>query len=118
VAFALLPVLKDATVIRYALNHRAGLERFLDDGKLDMSNRVVGLAIRPICLNRRNALFASGDDGGERWACIASLVETRKLNGFDPQRSFTDVLTRLVNGWMENRIDELMPWHWATSKNS
>ena len=65
-----------------------------------------------------NALFASGDDGGERWACIASLVETCKLNGVDPQRYFTDVLTRLVNGWMENRLDELMPWHWAASKNS
>jgi len=67
---------------------------------------------------RKNALFASGDDGGERWACIASLVETCKLNGVDPQRYFTDVLTRLVNGWMESRIDELMPWHWAASKNS
>ena len=68
--------------------------------------------------SRKNALFASGDDGGERWACIASLVETCKLNGVDPQRYFTDVLNRLVNGWMENRLDELMPWHWAASKNS
>jgi hypothetical protein len=48
----------------------------------------------------------------------ASLVETCKLNGVNPQRSFTDVLTRLVNGWMESRLDELMPWHWAASKNS
>jgi len=46
------------------------------------------------------------------------LVETCKLNGVDPQRYFTDVLTRLVNGWMESRIDELMPWHWAPAKNS
>jgi hypothetical protein len=75
-------------------------------------------AIRPICLSRKNALFASGDDGGERWALIASLVETCKLNGVDPQRYFTDMLTRLVNGWMESRIDELTPWHWAASKNS
>jgi hypothetical protein len=107
-----------AEKIRYALNHRAGLERFLDDGRLDMDNNVVERAIRPICLSRKNALFASGDDGGERWALIASLVETCKLNGVDPQRYFTDVLTRLVNGWMESRIDELMPWHWTASKNS
>ena len=107
-----------AEKIRYALNHRAGLERFLEDGRLDMDNNVVERAIRPICLSRKNALFASGDDGGERWACIASLVETCKLNSVDPQRYFTDVLTRLVNGWMESRIDELMPWHWAASKNS
>jgi hypothetical protein len=107
-----------AEKIRYALNHRAGLERFLDDGMLDTDNNVVERAIRPICLSRKNALFASGDDGGERWAAVASLVETCKLNGVDPQRYFTDVLTRLVNGWMESRIDEIMPWHWATSKNS
>jgi hypothetical protein len=36
----------------------------------------------------------------------------------DPQRYLTDVLTRLVNGWMESRLDELMPWHWTASKNS
>jgi transposase len=106
-----------AEKIRYALNHRAGLERFLDDGMLDMDTNVVERAIRPICLSRKNALFASGDDGGERWACIASLVETCKLNGVDPQRYFTEVLTRLVNGWMESRIDELMPWCWAPAKS-
>jgi len=104
--------------IRYALNHRAGLERFLDDGRLEIDNNVVERAIRPVVLSRKNALFASGDDGGERWTCIASLVETCKLNGVDPQRYFTDVLTRLVNGWQQTRLDELMPWHWAPAKNS
>jgi transposase len=107
-----------AEKIRYALNHRAGLERFLDDGRLDIDSNVVERAIRPVVLSRKNALFASGDDGGERWACIASLVQTCKLNGVNPQRYFTDVLTRLVNGWMESRIDELMPWHWAPAKNA
>jgi len=107
-----------AEKIRYALNHRAGLERFLEDGRLDMDTNVVERAIRPICLSRKNALFASGDDGGERWACIASLVETCKLNGVNPQRYFAEVLTRLVNGWPQSRIDELLPWHWAPAKNS
>jgi hypothetical protein len=54
--------------------------------------------------------FASGDDGGVRWASIASLVETCELNGIDPQGYFTDMLTRLVNGCPNSRIDELMPW--------
>jgi transposase len=106
-----------AEKIRYALNHREGLERFLDDGRIDIDSNAVERAIRPICLSRKNALFASGDDGGERWARIASLVETCKLNGVDPHRYFTDVLTRLVNGWPQSRIDELMPWHWASPKN-
>jgi transposase len=44
------------------------------------------------------------------------LVETYKLNGVEPQAYFIDLLTRLVNGWSQARIDELMPWHWATPK--
>src|SRR3712207_4853757 len=103
--------------IRYALNHREGLERFLDDGRIDIDSNVVERAIRPLVLSRKNALFASGDDGGGRWAAVASLIETCKMNGVDPQRYFRDVLTRLVNGWPQSRIDELMPWRWAAAKS-
>jgi transposase len=105
-----------AKAIRYALNHRDGLVRFLDDGRVELDNNVAERAIRPLVLSRKNALFASGDDGGARWAAVASLVETCKLNDVDPQRYFTALLTRLVNGWPNNRIDELMPWHWATDE--
>jgi hypothetical protein len=101
-----------AEAIRYALSHREGLMRLLDDGRIELDANTLERAIRPICLSRRNALFASGDDGGARWAAVASLVETCKLNGVDPQRYFTDVLTRLINGWPNRRIDELMPLHW------
>ncbi len=102
-----------AKAIRYPLNHRKGLCRFLDDGRIELDTNTVERAIRPVCLSRKNALFASGDDGGARWCAAASLVETCKLNGVDPQRYFTDLLTRLVNGWPNDRIDELMPWCWA-----
>ena len=107
-----------AEAIRYALNHREGLERFLEDGRVEMDSNVVERAIRPLVLSRKNALFASGDDGGRRWADLASLVETCKLNGVNPQVYLTDLLTRLVNGWPQSRIDELMPWHWAPTKAS
>jgi transposase len=106
-----------AKAIRYALNHRDGLVRFLDDGRIELDTNTVERAIRPLCLSRKNALFASGDDGGVRWAAVASLVETCKLNGVDPQRYFTNLLDRLVNGWPNNRIDELMPWNWAKAEN-
>jgi hypothetical protein len=56
---------------------------------------------------------SSESAGGENWACLASLIETCKLNGVNPQAYFADVLTRLVNGWPESSIDELMPWHWV-----
>ena len=69
-----------AQAIGYTLNHRDGLVRFLEDGRIELDNNTVERAIRPICLSRKNALFASGDDGGARWAAMASLVETCKLN--------------------------------------
>jgi hypothetical protein len=43
---------------------------------------------------------------------LASLIETCKLNRVNPQAYFADLLTRLVNGWPQKRIDELMPWNW------
>ena len=66
-----------------------------------------------IALNRKNALFAGHDTGAENWACLASLIETCKLNGGDPQAYLTDVLTKLVNLWPASRLDELMPWAWS-----
>jgi transposase len=105
-----------AEVIRYGLNHWGGLTRFLDDGRIELDTNIVERGIRPIVLNRKNALFAGHDQGAENWACIASLIETCKLHGVDPQAYFTDVLTKLVNLWPASRIDELMPWTWAASR--
>jgi transposase len=102
-----------AEAIHYALNHWDGLGRFLEDGRIELDNNSVERAMRPVCLSRKNSLFAGSDEGGENWACLASLIETCKLNDVNPQAYFTDLLTRLVNGWPQNRIDELMPWHWA-----
>jgi hypothetical protein len=70
---------------------------------------------REIVLNRKNALFAGHDEGAENWACIASLIESCKLNGVDPQAYFADVLTKLVNLWPAARLDELLPWAWRAS---
>lgn len=102
-----------ATAIRYGLHRWEGLNRFLDDGRIEIDTNVVERSMRPIGLSRKNALFAGHDDGAANWACIASLVETCKLNGVDPQSYLTDVLTRLVNLWPAARLDELMPWAWA-----
>ena len=71
-----------------------------------------------MALSRKNSLFAGSNEGAENWASIASLIETCKLNRVDPQRYFTDLLTRLVDGWRQARIDELMPWCWAGAKTA
>jgi len=68
-------------------------------------------------LNRKNALFAGHDQGAENWACIASLIETCKLSGVEPQAYLADVLTRLVNLWPAPRIEELLPWAWAAKRS-
>jgi transposase len=107
-----------ADAIRYGLSHWDGLTRFLDDGRIELDTNAVERGIRPIVLNRKNALFAGHDEGAENWACIASLVETCKLNGVDPQAYFTDVLTKLVNLWPASRLDELMPWAWAAARST
>ena len=99
--------------IRYALNHWDGLTRFLDDGRIELDTNIVERSIRPLVLNRKNALFAGHDHGAENWACIASLIESCKLSGVDPQAYLTDVLTKLVNLWPASRLDELLPWAWA-----
>ena len=103
-----------ADAIRYALNHWDGLCRFLDDGRIELDTNSVERAMRPVCLSRKNSLFAGSNEGAENWACLASLIETCKLNGVNPQIYFTDLFIRLVNGWPQKRIDELMPWLWAT----
>lgn len=105
-----------AEAIRYGLNHWDGLVRFLDDGRIEMDTNIVERSMRPVALNRKNALFAGHDDGAENWACLASLIETCKLNGVDPESYLADVLTRLVNLWPNNRLDELLPWAWAKSR--
>ena len=97
-------------MIRYAIRHWEGLVRFLDDGRIEIDSNTVERSIRPIALNRKNALFAGHDRGGVRWGIIASLIETCKLNAVDPQAYLADILTRLVNGWPMSKIDELMPW--------
>jgi transposase len=107
-----------ADAIRYALHHWDGLTRFLGDGRIELDTNIVERGIRPIVLNRKNALFAGHDEGAENWACIASLIETCKLNGVDPQAYFADVLTRLVNLWPAARLDELMPWAWAAERST
>jgi transposase len=107
-----------AEAIRYALARWPGLTRFLDDGRIDIDSNVVERTIRPITLNRKNALFAGSDGGADHWAILASLIETCKLNGLDPQAYLADVFARLVAGHPVNRLDELLPWRWAQARQA
>ena len=106
---------KLAEAIRYALSRWKGLTRFIGDGRVEIDSNVVERSIRPIALNRKNALFAGSDGGGEHWAIISSLIETCKLCYVDPQFYLADVIARIVNRHPNSRIDELLPWAYQTT---
>lgn len=106
---------KLADAIRYALARWPGLTLYLEDGRVEIDSNVVERAIRPLALNRKNALFAGSDGGGANWAVIATLVETAKLNGVEPQGYLADVITRIVAGHPQSRLDELLPWAYPTT---
>jgi hypothetical protein len=102
---------KLAEAIRYALSRWPGLTLFLDDGRIELDNNIVERSIRPLALSRKNSLFAGSDGGAEHWAILASLIETAKLNEIDPQAYIASVITRIVSGHPQSRIDQLMPWN-------
>ena len=95
--------------IRYATSRWAGLTLYANDGRVEMDSNTVKRSIRPLALTRKNALFAGSDRGGSHWAVIASLVETCKLNGVDPQSYLCDVISRIVGGHPQSHLDELLP---------
>jgi hypothetical protein len=102
-----------ARAMRYALRHWEGLTAFLDDGRIEMDTNVVERAIRPVTLNRKNALFAGSDGGARHWAIAMTLIGTAKLNGIEPMAWLTDVLERIVSGRTKvNELDSLLPWNW------
>lgn len=104
---------KLAEAIRYALTRWDGLTVFLDDGRVELDSNTVERSIRPLALNRKNALFAGSDEGGDNWAVIATLIENCKITGINPHRWLADTLTKLANGHPANNVSQLMPWNYV-----
>jgi transposase len=104
-----------AKAIRYSLNCWSGLVRFLEDGRLCMTNNAAERTLRCVAVGRHNWTFAGSDEGGRRAAAIYTLVETCKLNGVDPQAWLAHVLARLPDH-PARRIAELLPWNWKRDR--
>lgn len=98
----------------YMARYWVGLALFVVDGRIEIDNNAVERTIRPIALNRKNSLFAGHDAGARNWAVIASLIETCKLNGIDPQAWLTTTLRAIAGGHKQSLINELLPWNYAT----
>jgi transposase len=99
--------------LAYIAKYRDGLGRFLTDGRIEIDNNTVERTIRPIALNRKNALFAGHDAGAENWGIIASLIETCKMNAVDPHAWLASTLKAIVSGHKQSQIDDLLPWNYA-----
>ena len=100
-----------AGAIDYMLKRWDAFTRFLDDGRICLTNNAAERALRGIALGRKAWLFAGSDRGGDRAAFMYSLIVTAKLNDVDPQAWLADVLARIA-GHPVQKIDELMPWNW------
>lgn len=99
--------------LKYIAKYWDGLCLFLTDGRIEIDNNVVERTIRPIALNRKNALFAGHDAGAQNWAIIASLIETCKLNGIEPHGYLSGILTAIAQGHKQININELLPWNYT-----
>jgi hypothetical protein len=99
-----------AKAIDYMLKRWPAFTRFLDDGRICLSNNAAERALRGVALGRKAWLFAGSDRGGERAAAICTLIATAKLNGVDPQAWLADVL-RCIGDHPASRLDELLPWN-------
>lgn len=100
-----------AKAIRYATSRWTALTRYIDDGRLEMSNNAAERAIRPLTLGRKNYLFAGSDEGGRRAAIMYTLIETARFNDVDPAAWLADVIGRIAD-YPISRLDELLPWKW------
>lgn len=100
-----------AGAIDYMLKDWASFVRFLDDGRICLTNNAAERALRGVALGRKSWLFAGSDRGGERAAFMYTLIVTARLNDVDPQAWLADVLERIAD-LPQTRLAELLPWHW------
>ncbi len=106
-----------AKAIDYMLKRWDVFTRFLDDGRVCLSNNAAERALRGIALGRKSWLFAGSDRGGQRAATMTSLIVTAKMNDVDPQAWLADVLARIAEH-PSTQIDELLPWEWKKAQPS
>ena len=105
-----------AKAMDYMLKRIDVFARFLDDGRICLSNNAAERELRGIALGRKAWLIAGSDRGGERAAVMYTLIQTAKLNDVDPQSWLADVLARVADHKIGN-LAALLPWNWrrATS---
>ena len=100
-----------AKACRYMLRRWDAFTRFLDDGRVCLTNNAAERALRCVPLGRKAWLFCGSDRGGQRAAVMYTLIQTCRLNDVDPQAWLADVLARIADHPL-SRLDDLLPWNW------
>lgn len=101
-----------AKAVRYALNQRTALSRFLEDGRLPLHNNGSELQLRRQAIGRKNWLFLGSDQGAEANTTFVSLLASCQMHGIEPWTYLRDLLC-LLPGWSRQRVLELSPLHWS-----
>jgi transposase len=102
-----------AKAMDYMLKRVDVFTRFLEDGRICLSNNAAERELRGIALGRKSWLFAGSDRGGERAAVMLTLIQTAKLNDVDPRAWLADVLARIADHKITD-LAALLPWNWRS----
>lgn len=97
--------------INYMLSRWADFARFVDDGRICLTNNAAERALRGVACGRKSWIFAGSDRGADRAAVMLTLIMTARLNDVDPKAWLADVLARIAN-LPVSRLHELLPWKW------
>ena len=97
--------------VRYALNQRQALERFLEDGRLPLHNNGSELQLRRQAIGRKNWLFVGSERGAEANTTFVSLLASCQMHGIEPWAYLRDLFCILPD-WKVPRILELAPAYW------
>jgi transposase len=104
-----------STATGYATRHEAALLRFLQDGRLKLTNNHSERALRAIAVGRKNWLFCGSDDHAQSAANLFSLIASCKLHGLDPETYLREII-RIMPLWPSDRYLELAPRYWAGTR--
>lgn len=103
--------------IDYMLKRWEGFARFLEDGRVCLTNNAAERSLRGLALGRRNWTFPGSQRGADRAAVMLTFITTCRLNDVDPKAWLADVLARIADLPVA-RLHELLPWEWKAQKGT
>lgn len=97
--------------LNYCIKYRAGLMRFLEDGRLEIDNNLTEQEIKPLVIARKNFLFCASIEGAEALCLHLSLIRTAKLHNLDPYHYYVMLLKNIPHCRTVEDYEKLLPWN-------